>query len=205
LHNFLNYVEFHNVFPEYADNITAAKALIQTAKKELILNRSSFRRVSDNRRCGNLMPGMFNKACSTYFGGYYQGLYSGTSDEEAEDRLTNRKAMTFLRRIREQKFLTERKVAEYSSPCNVIDLTSDSMILKQCIPLGSEDDYVEPSLKDVEIKIRLEEDVMELIYTYVSFLLSENRGMQIEASWHQLTDGTWYMDQVTVFHTYHWN
>jgi len=24
------------------------------------------------------------------------------------------------------------------------------------------------------------------------------RGMHIEATWHKLTDGTWYMDQVTV-------
>jgi hypothetical protein len=26
----------------------------------------------------------------------------------------------------------------------------------------------------------------------------DNRGMHIEAAWHRVSDGTWYMDQVTV-------
>lgn len=27
---------------------------------------------------------------------------------------------------------------------------------------------------------------------------SDDRGMHIEATWHRLTDGSWYMDEVTV-------
>ena len=29
-------------------------------------------------------------------------------------------------------------------------------------------------------------------------LIGGDRGMHIEATWHKLTDGSWYMDQVTV-------
>jgi len=41
LTNFLNYVECHNVFPEYGENIIAAKNLLQLAGVELVTNRSS--------------------------------------------------------------------------------------------------------------------------------------------------------------------
>jgi len=40
LTNFLNYVECHNVFPEYAENIVAAKNLLENARVELVTNRS---------------------------------------------------------------------------------------------------------------------------------------------------------------------
>ena len=31
-----------------------------------------------------------------------------------------------------------------------------------------------------------------------------DRGMHIEATWHKLTDGSWYMDQVTVRNAGFW-
>ena len=146
-----------------------------------------------------MLPGNFNKACSTYFGGYYKGLYSGTSDEEFDYRFTNRKAMTFLHRARDQKFLGERKVGEWSFPCEVIALTQQEMVLKQWIPVGSEQDYVEPDFKDTEIRIVLEPEMLEFIYVYSSSAeKTDYRGMHIEASWYRLSDNTWYMDQVTV-------
>ena len=122
---------------------------------------------ADNRKCSNLLPGHFNIACSTYFGGHYQGLYSGSSDEEFEHRYTNRKAMTFLRRARNQKFLAERKIGEWSFPCVVVEITADQeMVLKQWIPEGGEQDFVEPDLKDTEIKIFLEKEILEFVYVY---------------------------------------
>ncbi len=168
LTNFLNYIEWHNVFPEYAENIIKAKSTVQKGKHELIINRFPYtKRMVDRRKCSNLLPGHFNTACSTYFGGYYQGLYSGSSDEEAEHQYTTRKAMTFLRQARNQKFLAERKIGEWSFPCVVVHITSEQeMVLKQWIPEGGEQDFVEPDLKDTEIKIFLEKEILELVYVY---------------------------------------
>jgi len=41
--NFLRYVESHNVFPEYAENIVAAKALVVRGREELVKNRSTLK------------------------------------------------------------------------------------------------------------------------------------------------------------------
>ena len=121
----------------------------------------------DGRKCSNVLPGHFNTACSTYFGGHYQGLYSGSSDEECEDRCTNRKAMAFLRRARNQKFLAERKIGEWSFPCVVVAISEEQeMVLKQWIPEGGEQDFVEPTLKDTEIKIVLEKEILTFVYVY---------------------------------------
>src|SRR5271155_88573 len=120
-----------------------------------------------SRKCSNLLPGTFNKACSAYFGGHYHDLYSGSSDEEIESRFTTRKAMTFLRRARQQKFLAERKVGEWSFPCEVVG-KDGGMQLKQWIPEGGEEDFVEPEFKDEEIVIFLEDEIMEFVYVYVS-------------------------------------
>jgi hypothetical protein len=123
------------------------------------------------------LPGQFNRACSTYFGGHYQGLYSGSSDEEFEYRFTNRKAMTFLRRQKDQKFLAERKIGEWSIPAVVTDVTEHEMVLKQWIPEGGEQEYVEPDLKDTEIRIFLEPEILEFVYVYVSL------GLVLELIW----------------------
>ena len=106
--------------------------------------------------------------------------------------------MTFLRRSRGQKFLAERKVGGWPFPCEVIRVTSESMVVRQWIPEGVEEDYVEPEHKNTEIEIFLDPEVMETVYVYVLFGWSDDRGMHIEATWHRLTDGSWYMDEVTV-------
>jgi hypothetical protein len=109
--------------------------------------------------------------------------------------------MTFLRRARNQKFLAARKTGEWSFPCVVFEITADQeMVLKQWIPEGGEQDFVEPDLKDTEIKIFLEKEILEFVYVYAPLSCVVNcRGMHIEAAWHETSDGTWYMDQVTVF------
>lgn len=122
---------------------------------------------TDNRKCCGLLPGKFNKACSTYFGGYYNGLYLGSSDEELPDRFTNSKAITFLRRARGQIFLAEKKAGEWSFPCEVIGIQDQHMILKQWIPEGIEEDYVEPEFNDVELRIFLEPEILEFVYVYL--------------------------------------
>jgi hypothetical protein len=200
LANFLNYIEIHNVFPEYAENIIAAKDLVQRAKHEIVTNRCPSLYINlIIRKCSNILPGRFNKACSAYFGGHYHGLYSGSSDEESESRFTTRTSMTFLRRAKGQKFLAERKIGEWSFPCEVIKVESTHMVLKQWIPEGGEDDFVEPEFKDTEMQIALEPEILQVVYVYdLCLALLIFRGMHIEATWHQLTNEMWYMDQVTV-------
>jgi hypothetical protein len=112
----------------------------------------------------NVLPGTFNKLCSTYFGGYYKDLYDHSSDEEFEDRFTHRKAMTHLRRARGQSFLADRKIGEWSFPCEVVRVEEGGMVLRQWIPEGGEEDYVEPKFKDTEVKIWLEEEVLKFAY-----------------------------------------
>jgi len=60
----LNFVTYHNVCPEFNDNIKQAIETCNRGEKELPLCRI----VSDK------FPGEFNKSCSTLFGGYYQQL-----------------------------------------------------------------------------------------------------------------------------------
>jgi hypothetical protein len=171
--NFLNYVEIHNVFPEYEKNLVAAKHILQKARHELITNRSPphnppfERTLTHGRKLSNVLPGTFNKLCSTYFGGYYKDLYDHSSDEEFEDRFTHRKAMTHLRRARGQAFLADRKIGEWSFPCEVVRVEEGGMVLRQWIPEGGEEDYVEPRFKDTEVKIWLEEEVLKFAYVYV--------------------------------------
>jgi hypothetical protein len=171
LTNFLNYVEIHNVFPEYEKNLVAAKHIVQKARHELITNRSPHRPLLErtltrDRKLSNVLPGTFNKLCSTYFGGYYKGLYDHSSDEEFEDRFTHRKAMTHLRRARGQSFLADHKVGEWSFPCEVVRVEEGCMVLKQWIPEAGEEDHVEPRFKDTEVKIWLEEEVLKFAYVY---------------------------------------
>ncbi|KAI9827181.1 MAG: hypothetical protein M1832_005318 [Thelocarpon impressellum] len=68
--NFLNYLLYHNVCPEYNDQINAARAVCDLANKEL----TSILKVSA------AFPGDFNVACSTLYGGWYQGLYVGNQE-----------------------------------------------------------------------------------------------------------------------------
>jgi hypothetical protein len=59
--NFLNYLIYHDVVPEYKDNINAARRTCDLATKQLW----------DNQRFTAGGPGDFNKACSMLFGGYH--------------------------------------------------------------------------------------------------------------------------------------
>ncbi|KAI9801745.1 MAG: hypothetical protein M1825_003117 [Sarcosagium campestre] len=84
--NFLNYVLYHNVCPEYEGQVYAAREICKKAEVELV-------KIDQVTR---LLPGKFNAACSTLYGGFYKDLYSsdhevmeddeivGMSDKEAE-------------------------------------------------------------------------------------------------------------------------
>ena len=70
IRNFLNYLLHHDVCPEYKDQINAARATCDLAEKELW----------GCRQTSAWLPGDFNTACSTIFGGYYENMYIGDQD-----------------------------------------------------------------------------------------------------------------------------
>lgn len=63
--NFLNYLLYHNVCPEYKDQINAARAICNLADREL----------PAIKQFSMTGPGDFNIACSTLYQGHYHGLY----------------------------------------------------------------------------------------------------------------------------------
>ncbi len=70
LRNFYNYLLHHSVCPEYEDGVHAALRVCEVAQRELLsINRLSF-----------LLPGEFNIACSTLFGGFYKGMHAAGAE-----------------------------------------------------------------------------------------------------------------------------
>jgi len=57
-------VVYHNVCPEYSDDVKEALKLCDLAEKELVLCAY----------VSNLLPGAWNTACSTLYGGAYAGM-----------------------------------------------------------------------------------------------------------------------------------
>lgn len=70
IHNFLNYLLYHNVCPEYKDDVNAARAACLQADKELC----------QIARAHAMLPGKFNEACSMIYGGTCQEMYIGDQD-----------------------------------------------------------------------------------------------------------------------------
>jgi len=69
MRNFYNYILYHSVCPEYTDSILAARHICDLADKELYQTHKVLR----------LLPGNFNIACSTIFGGRHKDTYTGDS------------------------------------------------------------------------------------------------------------------------------
>ncbi|KAK2792767.1 hypothetical protein FQN52_002829 [Onygenales sp. PD_12] len=70
IRNFLNYILFHDVCPEYRISILAARNICDTAKIELW----------KAHQANAWAPGDFNMACSTLFGGAWFGFYTGDQE-----------------------------------------------------------------------------------------------------------------------------
>jgi Argonaute siRNA chaperone (ARC) complex subunit Arb1 len=73
IRNWLNYLLFHEVLPEYTDNIKAARKYCDLAEKQLW----------DNIRLLSAAPGNFNKASSFLFAGYYHDLPATAQTEQS--------------------------------------------------------------------------------------------------------------------------
>jgi len=67
IRNFLNYVLAHGVCPEYTTDILAARKVCELAEKELW----------EIVQLVQMLPGDFNVAASTLYGGRYAGIYVG--------------------------------------------------------------------------------------------------------------------------------
>jgi hypothetical protein len=72
--NFLNYLHYHDVCPEYNSNINAARNSCDIAQKDLW----------NNHRFLSEGPGDFNKACSHLFAGFYFELRFEISAEHEQ-------------------------------------------------------------------------------------------------------------------------
>ena len=73
--NFLNYILYHDVVPEYESSIFAARNVCDLASKELWLTCQA----------SSGAPGDFNMACSTLFGDEWSGMYSGDQEWAKEE------------------------------------------------------------------------------------------------------------------------
>lgn len=82
LRSFYNYLLFHSVCDEHRDEILLARALCDKAEFEL----------PQSYHAGNILPGAFNVAASTLFGGSHKDTYVGASgwyDELTEEEKKN--------------------------------------------------------------------------------------------------------------------
>ena len=70
IRNFLNYLLYHDVCPEYRDQIEASRKLCDQAQRELW----------QIAQLQPLVPGTFNMACSEIFGGVFQGVHNDMDD-----------------------------------------------------------------------------------------------------------------------------
>jgi hypothetical protein len=75
IRNFLNYVLAHAVCPEYTLDIMAARKICDAAEKELWALKQIRRR----------LPGDFNIAASTLYGGHYEGAHISTQPWAMDD------------------------------------------------------------------------------------------------------------------------
>jgi Argonaute siRNA chaperone (ARC) complex subunit Arb1 len=75
IRSFLNYLLYHDVCPEYKDQIAAAKSTCDVGEAQLWL-------VGE---CGRNMPGSFNIACSLLFHGWYYDCYMPSSNDEGSE------------------------------------------------------------------------------------------------------------------------
>lgn len=84
LRNFFNYLIYHKVCPEFADQINAAREVLEVVEKEYVM----LAEVQKN------FPGTFNIACSTLKDGYYSKIYPQGTWMTAEEAAASEKGYT---------------------------------------------------------------------------------------------------------------
>lgn len=106
LRSFYNYLLFHQVCDEHRDQLLLARTLCDKADVEL----------PQAYLAGNALPGAFNVAASTIFGGSHAGLYTGLSSWTAELDEEERKNLEGIGLRNEEAMVTFKTgVAAYGS------------------------------------------------------------------------------------------
>ncbi|KAF3930433.1 hypothetical protein ABW20_dc0102978 [Dactylellina cionopaga] len=104
--NFLNWILYHSVCPEYTDNIKLALKTCDMASQELPICSL----------LSNKLPGDFNKACSTLFGGYWS-IITPQQWEKADGEDDSKKP--------EPGFTKEKALEIYNSLISELDVSHD--------------------------------------------------------------------------------
>ncbi|KAL7267400.1 hypothetical protein RUND412_010017 [Rhizina undulata] len=201
--NFLNYVIYHNVAPEYEYSVRDAIKICDLADKELCLTR----------HVSSRLPGDFNTACSTLFQGFYAGMrddsYTWDSGPAAAIGLTEEEAKKIYlsglsergTAIQQERGINVKVISREFLSLEVVDIifpgreteggtglgrgvkALGKLILKVWVPEG--DEWPETQLDEFEIW--LEKEVLQ--WTFV--------GMKMEARVHCLSSGVIWIDNVT--------
>ena len=146
LRSFYQYLLFHRVCDEYKDQILIARTLCDKAEKEL----------PQTYIAGNFLPGAFNVAASTIFGGMHAGTFVGLSEwtaELSEEERKNMQAVGMRNEIASVTFKTA--VAAYGTEEQYDLLTSAGPTLKDIKKLSTESlgleiTSIQPSTKDIQ-------------------------------------------------------
>jgi len=82
--NFLNYVILHQVCLDYTADVLAARKICDLAEREW----------ASILQLRNALPGSYNVAASTLYGGHYQNMYSGSATWDVEENWVNNRAVS---------------------------------------------------------------------------------------------------------------
>ncbi|RPA86762.1 hypothetical protein BJ508DRAFT_119856 [Ascobolus immersus RN42] len=196
--NFLNYIIFHNVAPEYIDNVKEAIEVAKLAEKELPMCLDFGRKV----------PGDFNTACSAYFGGWYEGMLENRSEDWADLVLpkvgyTTNEAAGIVKTCLDAHGTTEEKAAGLNAKRISHEHCGFEIVGIDIPPIGTPGglkalgklrlkvwhDPEEPAWETLldEVEIYLEKQIL-----HYAFL-----GMKLECTIHTLDTGMHYWDELT--------
>ncbi|CAG8982547.1 hypothetical protein HYALB_00002329 [Hymenoscyphus albidus] len=196
--NFLDYLLQHEVCPEYTEEIMTARKVCPLAEKEL----------TAIRKLGTLMPGKFNMALSTLFGGQFQSfavLDAATWDDGDDGRdfaLDEKTAKEIF--VEGARFLSSRGIS-FNSLSTIVSVeqrtfqvvksdasSGDLLVPIVCKPWKGpgldEFDMPEPMPKG-EQTFWLEPEIVVLLYV----------GMKLEVALCELDNGYKFFDMAGIF------
>lgn len=192
-------VLFHNVAPEYADNVREAVEVAKLAEKELPLCLDF----------GRKLPGEFNTACSAYFGGWYQGMLENRSEDWADLALpkvglTTAEAANVLNICFEAHCTSAERKAGLSAVHVSKEHVGFEIVGINIPPVGAPGGY--RALGKLRLKVwhdpeepEWETDLDEVeIYLEKQILHYAFIGMKLECTIHTLSTGMRYWDEITV-------
>ncbi|KAH7068849.1 Argonaute siRNA chaperone complex subunit Arb1-domain-containing protein [Paraphoma chrysanthemicola] len=133
LRSFYNYLRYHNVCPEYDEQLEAALKTCDIAEKELA-------RVS---AAGLALPGDFNKSASVVIGGAHAGTYTGNKSWVEEVKAAGIEMGETGVRDEEAKIKFMTGVAVMGSDEQCVILGSQTIKILERIPTGLEVVHIE--------------------------------------------------------------